>query len=279
METAKTLFISDLDGTLMNSEARVSDKSAELLNKIIDKGCLFTAATARTAATAVPILSGININVPVILMNGVCIYDIEKSRYVNIEQIDETSCRQLFGVLKDFHLSGFVFSITGNVLMTFYENVDSPNAKKFVEERTRKFGKVFTHTDNFCSCIEQGVIYYSVTDTKEILDPVYDAIKGVDGIHIDYYRDIYDENYWYLEISSQHASKYNAVMYLRKMLQVSCVYGFGDNFNDIPLFRACDACFAVKNAKPEICKLACEVIDSNNEDAVARKITDMVKDE
>lgn len=276
MDLKKTLFISDLDGTLMNSDAEVSGKTAGLLNDIISHGGMFTAATARTAATAVPILSAVDINVPVILMNGVCIYDIKNSQYVNIERIDSQACAELFCRLKKFHLSGFSFSITDNVLMTYYENVDSPNAKKFVEERTRKFGKVFTHTDDFTKLISLGVIYYSVTDTKEILDPVFDAVKDVRGIHIDYYRDIYDENYWYLEISSERASKYNAVMYLKDMLGVQTVYGFGDNFNDIPLFRACDFCFAVNNAKPEIKELADETIESNNDDAVAKKISSII---
>ena len=49
------LFVTDLDGTLINSKREVPKKSVEILNKLIDKGVNFTVATARTPATAVEI--------------------------------------------------------------------------------------------------------------------------------------------------------------------------------------------------------------------------------
>ena len=44
------LFVTDLDGTLLNSNKEVSIKSTEILNKLIDNGVNFTVATARTPA-------------------------------------------------------------------------------------------------------------------------------------------------------------------------------------------------------------------------------------
>ena len=72
-----TLFVSDLDGTLLNNSAEVSPESAILLNKSIESGINFTIATARTPATIVNILKDINIKLPIITMNGSAIYDIK----------------------------------------------------------------------------------------------------------------------------------------------------------------------------------------------------------
>ncbi len=272
MYNKKTLYISDLDGTLLNSNAAVSDYTAMTLNRFISEGGFFSIATARTAVTAVSMVKCININVPVVLMNGVCIYDTQKNAYVKIEKISDEICSQMLDVISQFSLSGFLFSITDSVLDTYYENINSPNAAKFVEERTKKFGKVFTKVDNFKNCIGRDIIYYSVTDSYELLEPVYLKLKEVKGIHIDFYRDVYDENYWYLEISSDKASKYNAVMYLRKEYKFDHIIGFGDNFNDIPMFEACDEAYAVENGKEEVKKKADGVILSNNNDGVAKKI-------
>lgn len=275
----KTLYISDLDGTLLNEKAEISDLSAGLLNEVISAGGYFSAATARTAATALIITKNVNINVPVILMNGVCIYDISKNEYVKTESIRKDSLLKMLDILEKFELSGFLFSITGSVLDTYYENVNSPNAAKFVEERTKKFGKVFTHTDSFKDIVSKNIIYYSVTDTFDLLSPVYEKLKDIDGLHIDFYRDVYDVNYWYLEISSSAASKYNAVKYLRENYNFEKIVCFGDNLNDLPMFNASDEKYAVANAKEEVKNAADGVVPSNLENGPAKKIFELFRAE
>ena len=53
----KTLYITDLDGTLLDANSQVSAEAVEVLNPMLDDGLLFTVATARTPATVVPMLS------------------------------------------------------------------------------------------------------------------------------------------------------------------------------------------------------------------------------
>ena len=53
----KTLYISDLDGTLLSSDALLSEKSREALRHFSSRGILISAATARTAATVSHILA------------------------------------------------------------------------------------------------------------------------------------------------------------------------------------------------------------------------------
>ena len=51
-ENLKTLFVSDLDGTLLTLQERVSSYSLEHLNALIDNGLHFTYATARSLNSA-----------------------------------------------------------------------------------------------------------------------------------------------------------------------------------------------------------------------------------
>ena len=62
--TSRTLYVSDLDGTLLNSHSIVSDASARMLNTAIASGAHFTVATARTPATAIHLLSEIDMRLP-----------------------------------------------------------------------------------------------------------------------------------------------------------------------------------------------------------------------
>ena len=52
----KTLYISDMDGTLLSAGGKVSRRSVEIINELIKKGMLFTVATARSAMSAAELL-------------------------------------------------------------------------------------------------------------------------------------------------------------------------------------------------------------------------------
>ena len=49
---SKTLYVTDLDGTLLNRQDRISPFSIETINKLVEKGMLFTYATARSLVSA-----------------------------------------------------------------------------------------------------------------------------------------------------------------------------------------------------------------------------------
>ena len=69
------LYISDLDGTLLLPDSSFPDDYKKRLNRLIDMGLQFTFATARNYDSAYPILKNINLNIPVILFNGVYLAD------------------------------------------------------------------------------------------------------------------------------------------------------------------------------------------------------------
>ena len=72
----KTLYISDLDGTLLNSRAEVSEKSKAIISRLItEKNILFSVATARTPATVVRMLDGIENRLPYIVMTGAAMWN------------------------------------------------------------------------------------------------------------------------------------------------------------------------------------------------------------
>ena len=66
----KTIYISDLDGTLLGTDSRISQRSASIIDELSVRGALVTVATARTPATVVPLLAGISTNAPAIVMTG-----------------------------------------------------------------------------------------------------------------------------------------------------------------------------------------------------------------
>ena len=265
----KTLYISDLDGTLLNRNAELSEYTTNTLNRLIVNGVYFSVATARTAATSLFMLERIPINVPIILMNGVLIYDIQAHRYVKKELLGKTKVEQVISAMKNTGLTGLMYALSDDELVTYYERLDNDALKAFVDERVRKYNKIFTQIDDFAA-VDTEIIYFCFLDTNESIHKIHKEIAEIDGLRIEMYQDIYSDDLWYLEIFNDTASKYNAIQFLRQKYGFNKVVGFGDNLNDLPLFAACDECYAVANAKPEVKEKATAVIGINDEDGVVK---------
>ena len=267
---SKTLYISDLDGTLLNSGAALSDFSRKGLQTLCKNGMNISVATARTAATVVGILEGTGINTPAVLMNGVCIFDLNKKDYVRVNPINEKAKGEIAGTIHNCGLAGFFYEIDGSRLRTYYESLSSPGAVDFMRERQEKYGKVFIKVDSFDDILSRPLVYYSVSDTESRTRPAAQALAQAQGLRTEYYKDIYKDDCFYLEICDEKTSKRTAVEFLKKQYGFEKVIGFGDNFNDLPLLEACDGFYAVENAVDIIKEKADGVIQSNNADGVVK---------
>ena len=76
------LYISDLDGTLLNSSARLKQRARDILNRFINKGIQITFATARGIDSALAVTEGVDFKIPVIVTNGVFIYDTNMNKRI-----------------------------------------------------------------------------------------------------------------------------------------------------------------------------------------------------
>ena len=76
----KKLYLTDLDGTLLNRESTVSCRSRDIINSLINSGTMFTYATARSYNSAKIVTDGLSVKLPIIVFNGAFIYDISKDK-------------------------------------------------------------------------------------------------------------------------------------------------------------------------------------------------------
>ncbi len=273
----KTLYISDLDGTLLDGNAKLSDFSKNALIELANRGVCFTVATARSPYSVCSILNGIPLSVPCILMNGVLTYDIVTNTFVEVNEIEPQAFYDVLSAIRKENLSCFIYFVKDNKLSSYYESIGNENMQAFYDERKNKYGKSFVRVDSLESIEPDGIIYFTMLYTREELLPLYERVVKIPNISCSFYKDVYSENLWYLEIFSSKATKYNSTLRLKEQYGFDRVVGFGDSHNDIPLFKACDECYAVDNATEELKFLADKVIGDNNSDSVAKLILDITK--
>ena len=273
----KTLYISDLDGTLLQPSVELSRTTIHILNECIRQGMLFSVATARSIASVVPILRDVNVTVPIILMNGVCIYDLTKKEYIKIETLPKSSILKLMAVIREYNLKGFAYTIKNGVMSTYYEDLSTPALKNFYQERVDLYQKRFTQINRFDDLSEEPIIYFSLLDHYEKLEHIHSTIKGIPELNCVFYKDNYSPDLWYLETYNKTASKYHGVEFLRSYLNLEHIVCFGDNHNDLPLFEASDHRIAVGNAVSDLKAKADQIIGCNHEDGVALWLKDLFR--
>ena len=73
----RTLFVSDLDGTLLDAEGRLSNRTRTVLRRMEEEGELITYATARSIQSARIVTEGWMPALPVIVYNGTMLVENE----------------------------------------------------------------------------------------------------------------------------------------------------------------------------------------------------------
>ena len=274
----KKLYVSDLDGTLLNQRGNISAKTAEKINMCIDEGMAFTINTARTPSTVFPIMEAVNLKLPFVMMNGVLIYDPVQEEYQKIHYIARETAMVVLGIIKLHKLQCFMYTLEQGNMCTYYDSVESRSLNKFRNERIMKYDKVFTEVDDLSICTDRGVIYFCLRERKELLEDLYRDLQAVRGADAVFYEDVYNEEWMYLEIYSDQASKARSLNTIKEWGAFDYIVGFGDSGNDKEMFQICDETYAVSNATPEIQDLATGIIPSNEEDGVARFLYKAMRD-
>lgn len=263
----KTLYVSDLDGTLLTPEKKVSEASADLLNRLIQKGMLFTVATARSPATACEVLSNLKLELPGILLNGAVFYDFQNKQFVGSAPMSYEAASEALRVYRQAGRMPFLYTLEDNEICVSYERFGHIAEERFCQERKGKAYKRFEQRDLVLTP-EDVPIYFTMMDEKEIVEPLYREIQKIPGLKAAFYHDNYEDVY-FLEVFSSQASKSLAVLRLKEMLGAGRIVAFGDNGNDVDMLTAADVGCAVGNASPEVKAAADQIIGPNTEDGVA----------
>ena len=271
------LFVSDLDGTLLNTNREISVYSKNELNKLIDQGVNFTIATARTPATVLEILEGINLKLPITLMNGVLIYDVNDKKYIDIKEIEKTLVEDVIDIFEEINKQVFIYAIKNNHLFVYHKELINKYEQKYFDERDDKPLKTFVKVDNYKTVLEEcKVINFVILDNFDMVNRVHNKVKNIEGLIAEYHKDIYGEGHYFYEVYSAKASKANGIKYLQRYVESKEIISFGDNLNDVPMFEISTECYAMGNAVEKLKRIATAIIGDNNSDSVAKFIRDRV---
>jgi Cof subfamily protein (haloacid dehalogenase superfamily) len=269
----KTLYVSDLDGTLLQPDARLSERTVALLGEAVAAGHLFTVATARTPATVAPILQRVDMRLPAIVMTGAAMWDTATGHYSHVRHFAPDTAAGLLRIYREAGISTFIFTLSDDMIDIYHLNGDLlPLQRAFMEERMHSPYKRFhvdpSGADTLPDTLSETVLFYTMLPDA-LAREAYMLIKDLPGVRAQYYHDIYGPETGILEAFAAGATKAEAVRTLAAATGADRTVCFGDNINDLPMMEAADLAVAVGNALPEVKRAADIVIGCNTDDAVA----------
>ena len=131
-----TMVISDLDGTLLRSDVRLSEFTVAAVNSLIRRGVNFTYATARSLNSALRLTKELTLSLPVITYNGACIKSPETGEIIEIQSLDEAQVQLIRETLDRFGISPLVYTyLDGEEKVLWQRGSESVGLQLYLDSR------------------------------------------------------------------------------------------------------------------------------------------------
>lgn len=264
----KTLYVTDLDGTLLNTKERINPESIRIINGLVDRGMMFTYATARSLVSAAVAAEGLSTKIPVIVYNGAFIVRPETGEVLHSLFFSPEEAAFVREHLEQYHISPIVYSYVDRLeRLSWNTGRENEGMKHYLSNR--KQDKRRRPLINEEGLYDGDVFYYTCIGKKEEMLPIYEIFSKDDRFRCTLQQELYRPEYW-CEIMPQKTSKAEGIRKLKETWECDRIVSFGDAVNDIPMFEMSDECYAVENAVAELKAVATGIIGRNDQDGVAR---------
>jgi Cof subfamily protein (haloacid dehalogenase superfamily) len=272
-------FLTDLDGTLLRSDATLSPYTSRILEQALERGSVISYATARSYTSSNSVVGAIPWKYPLVLYNGAIIFDPIREKVVDGNWLNRAATNEIIELGRAQNLLPLLFALDQDDReKVLHEKLFRVGDLKFYESRPNdpRFSEV--------ACLECPESYRTLILTYiglyEELEPLKLEVERRYGeeVHIHLIKDAYIEQHYFLEFSHRKANKNEGLKLWAGLMNCSPaeVTVFGDNLNDLGMFEAAGTSVAVSNANPQLLEKADLVGESNDLDGVAKYILEVL---
>ena len=269
------VFITDLDHTFLRNDLSISEFTKNIWNSYAQDFTM-SVATARTYKKTEQFLKGLNINAPMILLDGSLIIDQNK-KIIDSKIIPKDIADNIIQISSKLNLYPFVLALKDHKLNEAFLYPKQRNDFQHrlleryagddnLEERT----DIRAMKDNF-KLVYMGEEDELVNLKGELYKVFGDELKYI--LAPEAYMECY-----FLTILHKDADKAHGLKKVNEYLNIDFKHYtvFGDNLNDIGMFELSGKSIAVANAHIDVKKIATFISEhTNNEDAVAKYLRDI----
>jgi hypothetical protein len=267
------LIVTDMDGTLLNSDKKISEETLLALRALMNAGCKFTLATGRIYRAAKRYGDQIGIKTPLICCNGAVIVDPATDELLYGAPIPKAIGQKVIEIARRydvyFHLydKEVIYSERMENIIAYFRKVskDQPPQYRIHTEVVADALAIFDQT-----AIYKIGLHYDNTDRAMAMRKEIEEIDGVSGFKS--LETIYD-------VLLSGVNKGSALAHLCELLSIERgqVMAFGDNENDLEMLEFAGMGVAMANAEAFVQDVADHVTASNDEEGVLKALEAVFK--
>ncbi|MCP4396775.1 MAG: HAD family phosphatase [bacterium] len=271
-----SIYISDLDGTLLRKDAMLSPYSQKVLTQLLHQGLAFTVASARSVVSMQSILQGLPLSLPVIEFNGAFISDVDTGHHRIINSLDASVSEEIYQCILDANSLPFISTFNGTEDCLYYSDILNEGMAWYLNDRQQNHDRRLRSVTNLTYSLHDQVVCLTVIGASEALSHLKTIIQEQFGgfVVLHFQENFYSPGWYWLTIHDRKATKDQAIRRLVEEyhLQDRELVVFGDQCNDIEMFHIAHRRVAVDNAIEELKHLATTTTASNQHDGVVKFI-------
>ena len=275
---SKKIYITDLDGTLLRNDATLSPYSRDKLIELIETGVNFSVASARSIVSLKPILKDIPFQLPVIEINGSFITDFATGSHIIINDMAKDVIQDVFDRVVSHNCLPFLSAYDGTQDRLYYQTMPNDGMQWYLDDRITNNDHRVTKITDLTNAFDNNIVAFTVINTYEnLLDLAEEMNRQYSGtLQMHFFENPYSPPWYWLTIHDKKACKSHAVKELCEYAgaDLNDLVVFGDNLNDVNMFKLAKTAVAVENATDEIKSHATTIIGTNEQDSVVKYIAE-----
>lgn len=273
------LLVSDVDGTLLNSQSELTSAVIDAVHKLTASGVVFAIASGRNIEAIHPISKAFGGGMAALALNGGQIFNAEGQMLQQLTLPEEAvrpmlEISQLYrcftalffdsGVYTPDPMKEALTKMTEGYMPLYHLNFDQA---EHMCRRTLEDCQVETLPQNWNWQDQSFLKVRYVFSRKEDCAAATEKLRDLPGISL--FPTDYD-----LEVTPLGADKGSAALALGKLLGIeNCeIAVMGDSSNDRSMLSLFDLSFALGNSDPETKKCANYVVEDNDHDGAAEVV-------
>ena len=266
------LCVFDLDGTLLNSNKKITQETLLAVKNLSNYNIKYTIATGRIDILARKYQREICSDLPIISCNGSIIIDLSNKIYY-MKTLDFETVKNIFNYFKSLELN-FLFYTENSILVT----KNNPRI-----EFLKNYNKTANKNDQFnFEIMDDDINKYSNLKFLKSLAHIENRPKLLEIQSIlnkDFKNlSIVSSDYELLDLMPSGINKGTALSILCDILNIEsenvCV--FGDNFNDIEMINFAGTSIVPENGENDVKKLATHITKTNDEEGISYAINNII---
>jgi Cof subfamily protein (haloacid dehalogenase superfamily) len=262
---APLLVASDVDGTLLDPDERVTERTRRTVTAVVEAGVPFVLATGRPPRWIPAVVDGLGHAPMAVCGNGAVIYDSAADRVVDTRSLEVGALVRLAELCYDL-LPG-----CGLAAERVGRSAHDAATPQFVS--TPEYRHAWLNADHTEVSLEEVLDAPAIKLLVRAASLTSEHMRRLIEPHLNGLADLtYSSNHGLIELSAPGVSKATGLTQVAAELGVPLrrAVAFGDMPNDVPMLEAVGHGVAMGNAHLDVRTIADEITASNADDGVAK---------